>query len=396
MVFNLYRSGIHYAKIYWNEKPALSKQNFYTGEWEQTLPLTEEEDTLLLSLFQLSVLDFFKFYPKLKDFIKTSHSRAEIDGHVYEKFKAGHLIERHKKFPMDIFYDEEGIYACLVPNRESTSLLVAEGKEEKSILREWRHKSYSPASYLMQEKITVKLPMRDKVRLATDIYLPKGKEGALSTILIRTPYNKDAQKNVALPFVCRGFAVVVQDVRGREASEGSWEPFAHEATDGEDSLQWIAAQSWSNQKIGMLGGSYLGFVQWAAASTGSPYLSAMASIVTAGSPFGDLPRRGGSYLSGALPWFSSLTDKNFDPAKMLRDDWAELMVYRPLKKLFKDKLNDDFPYWEEMFEHEAYDEFWARQDWTKEAQNITAPALIISGWFDDPAWPLDPRSQYPA
>ena len=73
-----------------------------------------------------------------------------------------------------------------------------------------------------------------------------------------------------------------------------------EIEDGDDTLNWIAAQPWSNQKIGMIGGSYLGYVQWAAAASGNPYLQAIISVVCAGSPFVDLPRRGGCFNSGMM------------------------------------------------------------------------------------------------
>ena len=83
--------------------------------------------------------------------------------------------------------------------------------------------------------------------------------------------------------------MVVQDVRGRNASEGEWLPNYHEVEDGDDTLNWIAAQPWCSGRIGMVGGSYLGYVQWAAAASGNPHLKALISVVCAGSAFVDLP-----------------------------------------------------------------------------------------------------------
>ncbi|MBA0084777.1 MAG: CocE/NonD family hydrolase, partial [Acidobacteria bacterium Pan2503] len=105
------------------------------------------------------------------------------------------------------------------------------------------------------------VPMRDGVRLAANLFLP-AEHAHLPAILVRTPYGKgtDLIPNYQA-FVDRGYAVVVQDVRGRYESEGVFEQLRHEPEDGDDTLNWIASQTWSNGKIGMIGGSYLGITQ---------------------------------------------------------------------------------------------------------------------------------------
>ena len=105
--------------------------------------------------------------------------------------------------------------------------------------------------------MVVRVPMRDGVRLATHVYRPKGATGPLPTILIKTPYNempyKAASTRNALDAIKHGYALVLQNERGRYYSEGEWEILGHPQTDGYDTLTWIAKQSWSNGKVGTRG-----------------------------------------------------------------------------------------------------------------------------------------------
>ncbi|HWO73243.1 MAG TPA: CocE/NonD family hydrolase, partial [Dehalococcoidia bacterium] len=118
----------------------------------------------------------------------------------------------------------------------------------------------------------VMVSMRDGVRLATDVYLPRSRPGPLPALLTRTPYGKSDDEprpgRVTMPgfgryFAACGYAVVVQDVRGRFGSEGVWSMLGHDAEDGVDTCAWIAAQPWSDGKVGMFGTSYAGGTQHA-------------------------------------------------------------------------------------------------------------------------------------
>ncbi|MGH8963658.1 MAG: CocE/NonD family hydrolase, partial [Jatrophihabitantaceae bacterium] len=126
--------------------------------------------------------------------------------------------------------------------------------------------------------------MRDGVRLATDVYLPQPLRGRAPAVLLRTCYDKCGPL-MSLPatatvLAAAGYVAVVQDVRGRFRSEGERLPFFHELADGYDTLNWIERQPWSNGIVGMLGTSYLGFAQWAAAAGGHPALRALSLAVT--------------------------------------------------------------------------------------------------------------------
>jgi putative CocE/NonD family hydrolase len=133
----------------------------------------------------------------------------------------------------------------------------------------------------------VMVPMRDGVRLATDVYLPEGRVaggGRRPAVLVRLPYDK-AGRYTFMPMLApyvneRGYAFVVQDVRGKFRSEGETVPFVHEVEDGYDTLDWVAAQPWSDGTVVMFGDSYYGFTQWAAVASGHPSLRAIVPRVT--------------------------------------------------------------------------------------------------------------------
>ena len=147
----------------------------------------------------------------------------------------------------------------------------------------------------------VMIPMRDGVRLSTDLYFPKNAGDTLPVILIRTPYDKDlfykgAWGTATKLFAGQGYVVAVQDCRGKYASEGIFIVSKRDGEDGYDSVEWIAAQSWSNGKVGMMGVSYLGTVQWMAAREKPPHLVCIAPTAAAGRWFEELPYQGGAFV----------------------------------------------------------------------------------------------------
>jgi len=122
----------------------------------------------------------------------------------------------------------------------------------------------------------IMVPMRDGVRLATNVYRPaeNGKvvEGKFPVILERTPYGKDTDVYYANHWVNQGYVVILQDVRGRFNSEGTWQFFRDDINDGYDTAKWIGSQPWSNCAIGTVGASYPGGTQHALALSNAPCL----------------------------------------------------------------------------------------------------------------------------
>jgi len=162
--------------------------------------------------------------------------------------------------------------------------------------------------------------MRDGVVLKADVYSPVG-EGPWPTLVIRTPYNKSSMTENAWNGVSpteaarRGFLVVIQDVRGRNASEGVWEPLRHEGLDGADTIAWAAELPGSNGRVGMSGGSYCGNTQWQAALENPPALKVITPLMTWSEPRDGLIARGGAVeldlgstwtLAQGFEWLSRL------------------------------------------------------------------------------------------
>jgi len=145
----------------------------------------------------------------------------------------------------------------------------------------------------------VMVPMRASVRLATDVYRPH-RQGQFPTLVERMLYNTEIGLIVNFTFDAlraeqAGFAVIVQDTRGRYGSEGTFSPLADEACDGADTIAWAAEQRWSNGRVGMVGASYLGATRWPASTQAPVALRALASGLTA-----DCCHEGWTYQNGAL------------------------------------------------------------------------------------------------
>jgi hypothetical protein len=156
------------------------------------------------------------------------------------------------------------------------------GLSQEQIDRRWRTEKELQSVSVVERKLLV--PMREGVRLATDVYRPKDAAGKVPTIWVRTPYNFNhwdvrngvpADMTAALTAVKRGYAYIVQNERGHFFSEGNYDILGPPTTDGDDMLSWIASQPWSNGKVGTTGCSSTAEYQMAIASRGHPAYAAM-------------------------------------------------------------------------------------------------------------------------
>lgn len=158
------------------------------------------------------------------------------------------------------------------------------------------------------EVLDVRIPMRDSVLLAADVIRP-ATAGPLPVLLMRTPYSRAALRLLhdVVGLARAGWAVVIQDVRGRFDSAGSFVPFAQEGDDGYDSVAWCAEQAWSDGRVAMTGWSYVGATQWLAAAAGHPALRAINPIVGAGDIEQAMLHEGGAFQLGLVqPWVLGL------------------------------------------------------------------------------------------
>ncbi|SFU60576.1 hypothetical protein SAMN05216364_10356 [Porphyromonadaceae bacterium KHP3R9] len=209
------------------------------------------------------------------------------------------------------------------------------------------------------------------IKLATDIYLPDH-ESIYPTLLVRTPYKKENVKSGAIGFVKKGYAVVVQDCRGKFGSEGEFYAFNNEREDGLKTVEWIKKQSWSNGKVAGYGGSYVGFTQWAI----SDQLDAVCAEMTGADVYDLIYPQGLFSLATAFNWGLTVDAKTTNPISP--EQIQESYWYLPLS------VADDSTYKENRFIndwllHEKRDKYWQSVNHRGIAKG---PVFSIAGWYD--------------
>jgi len=242
----------------------------------------------------------------------------------------------------------------------------------------------------------VEVPMRDGVALRADVYRPMG-DGPWPVIVTRTPYNRTSSIEIShldpWAAVRRGFIAVVQDTRGRFASdgEGPWKPFVGEDLDGADTIEWAARLPGSSGRVGMWGMSYLGNMQWQAASQQPPSLVAIVPTMTWRDPGDGVAARGGAKELGFNTYWGLLT--SFDVVSRAHWDNERRLAERlaPLVKDFDDLATHT--YWElptgsdpVLDRHGAPSlattQSRAAASTIRLVDKVEVPSLNIGGWFD--------------
>jgi putative CocE/NonD family hydrolase len=251
-----------------------------------------------------------------------------------------------------------------------------------------------PPQNKVKTQTNMSITMPDGVQLIADIYHPVGFASA-PTVLIRTPYGrKSLNQFFATLFAERGFNVVAQDVRGRFGSEGQFEPYVHEASDGAATLAWIAEQPWSNGRTGMWGQSYVGFVQWAAASTGSPHLHALLPAITQ-SNLGGPNDHGFMWLDRTLRWIlllDAMMNNSLTPWQKIGLSYyapeqnkriAPGCEHLPLATADEAVLGHPQDFYQTWAQHyQPDDSYWQAVDLRRKVPEISVPMHLVAGWHD--------------
>jgi putative CocE/NonD family hydrolase len=252
------------------------------------------------------------------------------------------------------------------------------------------------ATILIDKNVMV--PMRDGVRLATDVYRLDNAAPA-PVLLARTPYDKErAVASTGVPFdimraVQAGYTVVIQDVRGRFASEGTCNAHFQEDRDGADTIAWAAVQPWSSGGVGTFGGSYVGCTQWIPAREQPPALRAMAPAVTPSDMYEGSMYQGGANVLHGLRWAVGITQDEIrrrvarggkPPDTGASLDLQAVLAHLPLDDhpLFRDTA----PFWGDWLAHPTADAYWRPISPCAWYEQVSAPALNISGWYDIFLW----------
>ena len=245
------------------------------------------------------------------------------------------------------------------------------------------------------------LMLRDGTITYVDVFRPDS-PGRLPALLQRTPYSKGTPHSRgysldAVRAAMAGYAVVIQDIRGRYTSDGEFYPFVDEMNDGYDSVEWVAGQPWCNGRVGMYGSSYVGATQWLAAKSRPPALQAIAPGVTASNYQDGWVWRGGAFELGfSLYWTMSslvaenwrnlstrlyLSPKQYEMLVEAKDSVMSSFMHLPLSD--NPELRGDMaPYYFDWLDHPEYDDYWRGISIEEAHSEITVPAFNYGGWYD--------------
>lgn len=226
----------------------------------------------------------------------------------------------------------------------------------------------------------VRVRMRDGAGLCANVFLPAANWRG-PVLLVRTPYGKGAglDPNYRV-FLDHGYALVVQDVRGRYHSEGIFKPIDQEPADGYDTLNWIGRQSWSNGRVGMLGGSYLGIVQWKLAPLNNPYLKAIFPVVSGCDDYRDrfFSTGGALKLGQRLLWMSeNLRAPGFLPR------FDAFIWHLPIRTADAAATGQRSDMFQQAVNHPAFDSYWRKASILEKLGRIKVPVFSVGGWYDN-------------
>jgi len=234
---------------------------------------------------------------------------------------------------------------------------------------------------------SVKIPLRDGVKLNATLYRPQAQKEPLPCVFTLTPYIAGSYHERGTYFAAHGYVFLTVDVRGRGNSEGEFTPLLQEAKDGHDVVEWLAQQKWCNGKVTMWGGSYAGYDQWATAKEFPPHL---ATIVPVASPFAgvDFPRHNNIAYPYDMQWLT-FTSGHAGQEKIFGDDKFWIAKFKELyegHRAFKELdtvIGNPSPIFRAWTAHPMMDAYWDSYNPTPaQFAKIDLPILTVTGQYD--------------
>jgi len=237
----------------------------------------------------------------------------------------------------------------------------------------------------------IQVPMPDGVVLLADHYVPRTGP-KLPTLLIRSPYGRRSVfgATMALPYAERGYQVLVQSCRGTAGSGGQFMYTRNERADGLATIEWIKQQEWFSGELATLGGSYLGFVQWAVAAEAGPELKAMVPQITT-ADFNHFRYEGGSFnLETSLGWSVMMTAQAAT-GMSIKSLFSQVGRSRKLERAYghlplgeadQVVINQPSQPFQEQILHSSEDDYWKPIDFSARIGEVGAPAYLMGGWYD--------------
>lgn len=231
----------------------------------------------------------------------------------------------------------------------------------------------------------VAMQTRDGTTLRADVFRPKA-DGRFPVILLRTPYGRAGNINEGFKGAARGYVFIIQDVRGREGSEGEWYPFKHEGRDGYDAVEWAAKLPYADGKVGMFGGSYPGVTPLQAAIAAPPSLVAIFPEITGSNYYAHWAYQGGAFQQGlAQAWAGALA---LDEAKRRMSGSAQITHWdlkAPLDEypmLDASLVKGVSQFYRDWLNHPTYDDYWKQWSVEEHFEKIKVPAYHVAAWYD--------------
>jgi putative CocE/NonD family hydrolase len=235
-----------------------------------------------------------------------------------------------------------------------------------------------------QDTQTVMVAMRDGVELSTHVYLPEGK-GPWPTIVVRDPY-AFSKYFTCEHYVYFGYACVIQDVRGRNGSQGKWYPLVNERNDGQDLLGWVLKQPWQNGKIGLWGESYVGLAIWAMADKLPPEVKTFIANVSHGDYY-EMVYRNGVFAQGVQGLWSATLFAPFEKQQEVEKHWAEIIARTvPATAANSNDFGKAWPAYHDYLLHpEKSDPYWHSPEYDAirdSYKSVHVPVMLTDRWFD--------------
>ncbi|WP_278553880.1 CocE/NonD family hydrolase [Elizabethkingia bruuniana] len=309
---------------------------------------------------QVSMLSYFKTSPK--------ETKEDLDNFIKTQISGKSTID---------------IKTALLLFRKHAISLIAQATHNQgySILEKLDRENY-----IVNDSIIIHT--KDKKEISISAVINKKIKNPEATIIVNTIYSDPNDINTAKDLASNGYSCVYINTRGKHLSKEKIEPFEHEYQDINEVIDWIIQQPWSNGKVGMIGGSYLGFSQWAAAKKLHPALKTIIPQVSVGIGI-DYPMNGSVFMSYMLRWIDFVTvNKLTDvPGFTNRKKWNDLYkkwytsgaAFNKLDSI-NGKENEIFQRW---LKHPSYDKYWQSMTPTpKEFSKINIPVLTTTGYFD--------------
>lgn len=255
----------------------------------------------------------------------------------------------------------------------------------------------APTDHPAQIEHDVELSLADGTVLRADVYRPAG--AAPSPVLLqRTPYDKGLYGQLGAFYTDAGYTFVIQDVRGQHASDGTFEPFAHEGPDGVEAVAWAASLPGTTGRVGMVGTSYQATCAWQAAVRRPPELATLACAVTPVDYHADWFFPGGAFaLAFATTWLlhnvantaaarlpdgPALSEAMSSAYDALGERWYSYLPLRDFPPLLPDR-DDIAPYFFRWInDHPRRDAYWQELSLRPGIDELTIPVLNVAGWYD--------------